>query len=94
MESVAVECAGAFEQRGEAQAIPMLRGTGRQTGHVEQRRIEVHADDGHIGDDSRPRDAGPLDDEGHAGAAFVEHGLAATRGGVIGGGDGLLTLAH
>ena len=75
---------GVFEEGDEAFAVLWLISGGLGGGDFDQGGVEIDVD----GRDAAGRagfgDAGPADDEGDAGAAFVEAAFAAAEGGVVG----------
>ena len=75
---------GVFEEGDEAFAVLGLAGRWLGGGDFDQGGVEVDVDGGDAAGGGGLGDAGPADDEGDAGAAFVEAAFAAAEGGVVG----------
>ena len=84
-ERLAAERAFAGQQRLQVHAIQMLIRPQRQPGRGKAGRIQVRADDRLGADPARLGDAGPLDDQRHADAAFVIGALVGPQRRVAGG---------
>lgn len=61
----------AAEQRGDADAVAVLRRAEGLAGEVEEGRVAVGADDGHVAGDAAAGVAWEAVDQGHAAAGFV-----------------------
>ena len=72
------------KERGETDPVEVLSGPGRQTCHLQEGGIEVHARDEGLGAHAGLGVVGPVNQEWRAQAAFGNGGLAGAIG-LVGG---------
>jgi len=93
-DGLAVEPAGALEQRHDADAVEHLPRLRRQARHLQERGVPVDARDDPGAPCPRLHDAGPRDDARFAHASLVDGALASSQRRVVGGRAALDHVVH